>query len=78
MKKYSATDAKQHFGQLLDDAIKNPVCIEKQGRDVAVLVSQEEYKRLEQLEDVYWSIAATQSSQEGHLSVEDSETFLQS
>ena len=78
MKKYSATDAKQHFGQLLDDAIKDPVAIEKQGREVAVLISQEEYNRLEQLEDLYWSIASTQLSQEGYLSVEESEAFLKS
>ncbi len=44
MKKFNATQAKNQFGQLLDDAQAEPVIIQKNGRDVAVLVSMAEYQ----------------------------------
>ncbi len=42
----SATEAKQRFSALLDAAQREPVCIQKHERDVAVLLSAEEYRRL--------------------------------
>ena len=44
----SATDAKNRFGELLEAARKEPVHVQKNGRDVAVVVSPEEYTRLSQ------------------------------
>lgn len=40
----SASEAKTHFGALMDKAQKEPVTIEKQGRPVAVVISFEEYQ----------------------------------
>jgi len=42
----SATKAKQQFAALLDAAQRGPVRIQRHERDVAVLVSAEEYERL--------------------------------
>lgn len=42
----SATHAKQNFAALLDQAQREPVRIQRHERDVAVLVSAEEYNRL--------------------------------
>jgi prevent-host-death family protein len=42
----SATQAKQKFAELLDTAQREPVRIQRHERDVAVLVSAEEYERL--------------------------------
>lgn len=42
----SATDAKNRFGELLELARKEPVKIQKNGRDLAVVVSAEDYQRL--------------------------------
>jgi prevent-host-death family protein len=42
----TATDAKNRFGQLLEMARTEPVRIQKNGRDVAVVLSPEEYARL--------------------------------
>jgi prevent-host-death family protein len=42
----SATQAKQRFAELLDSAQRGPVRIQRHERDVAVLVSNEEYNRL--------------------------------
>ncbi len=45
----SATHAKQNFAALLDQAQREPVRIQRHERDVAVLVSAEEYKKIRQL-----------------------------
>ena len=46
MKSFSASDAKNRFGQLLDMAQAGPVRVQRQGRDVAVIMSPEEFRRL--------------------------------
>lgn len=46
MRTISATEAKQAFGAALDAAQREPVVIRKQNRDVAVLLSAEEYEKL--------------------------------
>jgi prevent-host-death family protein len=40
----TATDAKNRFGQMLEMAQKEPVRIQKNGRDVGVVLSPEEYQ----------------------------------
>jgi prevent-host-death family protein len=42
----SATDAKNKFGEVLEMVRKEPVRIQKNGRDVAVILSAEEYADL--------------------------------
>jgi prevent-host-death family protein len=42
----SATEVKQSFGAALDAAQREPVIIQKQNRDVAVLLSMQEYEKL--------------------------------
>ena len=43
MKEISSTDAKTHFGALLDMAQREPVTIHKKGRAVAVMLSMEDF-----------------------------------
>lgn len=43
----SATQAKQNFAAMLDAAQREPVRIQRHERDVAVLVSAEEYSRMQ-------------------------------
>lgn len=49
MRSMAAVEAKNRFGELLDAAQREPVTIEKHGRAVAVVVSAEDYKELEEL-----------------------------
>ena len=42
----SATEAKQKFAALLDTAQREPVRIQRHERDIAVLISAEEYERM--------------------------------
>ena len=46
MKSVSATDAKQRLAALLDAAQREPIVIRRQNRDVAVIMSAEEYDRI--------------------------------
>ncbi|ODT80186.1 MAG: hypothetical protein ABS76_17205 [Pelagibacterium sp. SCN 64-44] len=47
MAEISATDAKNRFGQVLEMAQAGPVRIQKNGRDVAVVLSPEQYAVLQ-------------------------------
>ena len=47
MKSMSARDTKNGFGLLIDTARAEPVAIEKHGRAVVVVISVEEFERLQ-------------------------------
>ena len=51
MKTVSATDAKQRLAALLDAAQREPIVIRRQKRDVAVIMSAEEYERIRGLKN---------------------------
>ena len=44
MKRYTAKDAKNNLGQLMDAAQREPVVIEKHGRPTVVVMSAAQYK----------------------------------
>ncbi len=46
MKHVSSTEAKQRFAAILDAAQREPVTIRRQNREVAVVLSTQEYDRL--------------------------------
>lgn len=46
MKHFTATEAKNRFGELLEQSGQEPIAIQKNGRDCAVILSVEEFKRL--------------------------------
>lgn len=46
MRYVSATDAKQRLAAILDAAQREPVTIKRQNREVAVVLSPEDYRRL--------------------------------
>jgi antitoxin Phd len=46
MRTVSATDAKQRLAALLDAAQREPVLIRRHNRDVAVIMSADEYDRI--------------------------------
>lgn len=46
MSSMTATDAKNKFGQVLEMAQAEPVRIQKNGRDVAIVLSPEQYSAL--------------------------------
>ena len=78
MKTMAAKEAKQSFGQLLDDVQREPVRIERNGRPVAVVISAADFERFEAMEDAHWGRLAEEAAKEGYLGVEESERLLKS
>lgn len=46
MRKVAATEAKNRLGAILDEAQREPIVIQKQDRDVAVILSMAEFDRI--------------------------------
>ena len=78
MKYFTAKDAKNQFGRLLDTARSEPVLISKHGRPVAVVVAYEEYERLDEVERAYWAGKAVDADEEGYLGARASGDLLRS
>ena len=76
MKTVAAKQAKQSFGQLLDDAQREPVRIERNGRPVAVVLSTADFARLQALEDAHWGHLADRAAEAGFVGPESSEKLL--
>lgn len=76
MKTFAASEAKNEFGRLLDTAQREPVTIEKKGRPVAVVLSLEEYERLEALDDAWWAARADEAAEKGFIGPEESEKLM--
>lgn len=64
---FTAKEAKNNFGRLLDEARISPVTIKKNNRDFAVVISAEEYKRFEEIVDSYWISKAESAKKEGFI-----------
>lgn len=75
MKTITAKDAKTKFGQLLDMAIREPVSVTRNGRQVAVILSTQDFERLAAFEDAWWTALAERNEQDGYRSAEESEAF---
>ena len=76
MKTADATDVKNHFGQYLQSALREPVMVRKSGREVAVILSVEDYQRLAALEDRWWALQAAEAEKEGYLGHQASQEFV--
>ena len=72
----TATDVKNRFGEFMEKAQREPVTVEKTGRRYAVLMSYEEYERLQAMEDAYWAALADQAKQNGFASAEEVERLM--
>lgn len=72
----NATSLKNHLGKYLQSSIKEPVIVEKSGRPSAVLISYDEFEKLSQYEDFYWSTLAAQAEKEGYLGTEETANKL--
>lgn len=72
----TATEVKNSFGKFSDIAKKEPVIVQKTGRKAIVLIAFDEYERLTQIEDAYWTEKAARAEVEGYVGSEESMAFL--
>ena len=66
----TATEAKTHFGILMDRSRKTPVLIQKNKRDHSVLLSIDDFEDMILTIKAYWAI------EEGFIGLEESEKIL--
>ena len=78
MNTINASDAKNRFGQCLEQALVGPVGITKMQRLVAVLVSRAEFEKLTNARMRLLNIEADRAVQEGFIGTEATERFFDS
>ena len=66
----SSTEFKTHLGEYLNEAMRKPVFI-KRHKTEAVLISREEYDRLQKLEDAYLVNEINMAEKEGYIGVSE-------
>lgn len=71
-----AKDAQAHLGEIISKVSKEPITISKHGKPAAVVVSYDDFRRFQELEDLFWAVRAEEAAMEGFLSVEESEAIL--
>lgn len=76
MKTLTATELRHKFGEVIEGLKVEPVLVEKSGRPVAVLLSYEEFQRLQDLEDAWLGEQARKAAAQGFLSAEETEAWL--
>lgn len=64
---FTAKEAKNNFGRLLDEARRFPVAVLKNGRRVAVVMSSDEYDEFETKRDAYWGRLAGHAHKNGYI-----------
>lgn len=77
MQIFAASEAKNKFTSILDLAQREPVTIEKKGRPIVVVLSVDEYKRLEIMEDKILGTMAKKAGKEGYIGAENSNKLIQ-
>ncbi len=67
MLKVNEHDIAEELDQYLNEALRQPVVIEKAGQEALVVLSMVEYERLQEAEDEYWLEGARRANVEGYL-----------
>ncbi len=67
MLKVNEHDIAEELDQYLNEALRQPVVIEKAGQEALVVLSMVEYERLQEAEDEYWIASARRANVEGYL-----------
>ena len=73
----SATEAKNRLGEYIEQAHREPVRVQKSGRNSVVIVDNAEYERLASIEDAYWGMKATLAAASGFIGSDASMAFIQ-
>lgn len=73
----TAREAQNKFGCLIDKAQKEPVIITRHARPVVVVLSSEDYERLQGYEDEFWAARAREAAKSGFLGASESTAFLE-
>ncbi|MGH6840760.1 MAG: type II toxin-antitoxin system Phd/YefM family antitoxin [Methylocella sp.] len=76
MKSFAASDLKTKIGEMFVAAAKEPVQITKRGAVRFVLMTDDEYRRLEAIEDALWAARAYKALESGFVGPDNAERLL--
>ncbi|MDO8683995.1 MAG: type II toxin-antitoxin system prevent-host-death family antitoxin [Armatimonadota bacterium] len=76
MNTITSKEAQNRFGELIDTAQREPVTINRRGRAVAVVLSNDRYRALEAMEDALWAARARLAAESGFVGTEESMSFI--
>lgn len=74
----SATDAKNKFGAVMEAALREPVVIQRAGRNSVVMLAYADFEELMALADHYWGKRAKKAKENGMVGAAKSQKFLDS
>jgi prevent-host-death family protein len=77
MKTFAASDLKTRLGDMFMSAASAPVQITKRGKEAYVLMSEEQFRRFEAMEDALWAARARDALKSGFVGADRSEALLQ-
>ncbi len=72
----TATEVKNRFGEFMEKARHEPITVEKTGRKYVVMLSHEEFERLQAIEDHHWAMAAAEAQKSGYIGTEETMKLL--
>lgn len=74
--KATAAEFESQFEEFMEKARQEPVTIEKNGRGYAVLVSRDEFERLQAIDDFVWATRAREAERSGFVGSERAMALL--
>ena len=77
MVEFTATELQAKTGFVIDHALREPVQVTRNKRAVAVMLSLNEFARLEAIEDAYWGEAAKIAAMSGSVEKEEIQKLLE-
>ena len=76
MPSFPASDLKTRVGEMFMAAARSPVQITKRGKQAYVLMSEEQFRRFEAMEDALWAARAEQALGSGFVGTDRAEALL--
>jgi prevent-host-death family protein len=76
LKTFAASDFKSRLGDMFMAAAREPVQITKRGKEAYVLMSEDQFRRFEAMEDALWAARAAEAMKSGFVGADKAEALL--
>lgn len=73
----SSTHAKNQFGAVMDAALREPVIIQRSGRNAVVMLAYQDYEEMVAMIDEGWGTRATAAKRKGFISKQKSNALME-
>ncbi|MDX2073671.1 MAG: type II toxin-antitoxin system prevent-host-death family antitoxin [Alphaproteobacteria bacterium] len=73
----SSTHAKNQFGAVMDAAMREPVIIQRSGRNAVVMLAYQDYEEMLQMVDRAWGKRAAAAKRKGFIGAKKSAALIE-